>query len=322
MPWNRTWRTLGTPAVIPVFGLMKKIFLRTAMSMPVLLAVLSAAWSIEVAGQNLPPRDRTVVPTVISRPAKTSDSAAFSKAATANAASVGTLKWPFGGRTQNGWGIYLELIAQTIGAEANAGDEDFASALAVWQTTKERPATGVMDAETMQTFVSFWQSRRLGRSSVPPIDKLVSAPIADFWDPGRDPNMLQLERETYAAYKRMIAAASKDLAKQLRFSTNGELAPGEKFLRIISAFRSPEYQATLRKREPGAGRAALAKHSPHFTGQALDIYVGGEPVTTKDWNRLIQVRTPAYKWLVKNASRFGFYPYFYEPWHWEYVPGR
>jgi zinc D-Ala-D-Ala carboxypeptidase len=47
--------------------------------------------------------------------------------------------------------------------------------------------------------------------------------------------------------------------------------------------------------------------------------VGGEPVKTEDANRLIQVQTPAYKWLVKNAHRFGFYPYFYEPWHWEFV---
>ena len=120
----------------------------------------------------------------------------------------------------------------------------------------------------------------------------------------------------------MIAAASKDLGKELKFTANGELAPDEKFLRIISAYRSPEYQAQLRKREPNAGRAALAKNSPHFTGQALDIYVGGEPVTTKDVNRAIQVQTPAYKWLVKNAHKFGFYPYFYEPWHWEYVPSK
>ena len=28
----------------------------------------------------------------------------------------------------------------------------------------------------------------------------------------------------------------------------------------------------------------------------------------------------AYHWMVKNASRFGFYPYEAEPWHWEYNP--
>ena len=223
---------------------------------------------------------------------------------------------------QNGWAIYVDLIAQTIGADADAGSEDFASRLADWQSGKGDQPTGVLDVATVQKFVAHWQGQRLGRSSTPPIERLISAPITDFWDAGRDPNMLQLEKDTFAAYKRMIAAASKDLDKQLRFSSTGELASGEKFLRIVSAYRSPEYQASLRKREPGAGRAALAMHSPHFTGQALDLYVGGEPVTTKDAHRLLQVQTPASKWLVKNASKFGFYPYFYEPWHWEYVPGK
>jgi len=30
-------------------------------------------------------------------------------------------------------------------------------------------------------------------------------------------------------------------------------------------------------------------------------------------------QTPTYRWLVKNAGRFGFVPYVYEPWHWEWV---
>ncbi len=120
----------------------------------------------------------------------------------------------------------------------------------------------------------------------------------------------------------MLAAAAKDLGASVKFAKTGELAEGEKFLRIVSAYRSPAYQAELRRKEPNAGRGALAKFSPHSTGQVLDLYVGGEPVTTKDHNRLLQVQTPAYKWLVKNANRFGFYNYFYEPWHWEYVSGR
>lgn len=74
----------------------------------------------------------------------------------------------------------------------------------------------------------------------------------------------------------------------------------------------------LRERNPKSGRAGLAVNSPHFTGKALDLYVGGEPVSTDDRNRAVQTGTPVYRWLVKNAERFGFYPYFYEPWHWEY----
>lgn len=244
--------------------------------------------------------------------------AAFSRAAAENAKLRNSLQWTFGGKAQTGWGIYVPLISHTIGMEAGADSTDFAFALSKWQAKSGLVPTGVLDTETLQSFVKYWQSRRLGRSGLS--GTLLSAPIAEFYDPSRSPDLLQLEQETYAAYRKMIAAAAKDLSQELKLLKSGELAPEERFLRIISAYRSPEYQASLRKKEPNAGRAALARNSPHSTGQALDIYVGGEPTITKDANRLIQVQTPAYKWLVKNAHRFGFYPYFYEPWHWEYVP--
>jgi len=128
-----------------------------------------------------------------------------------------------------------------------------------------------------------------------------------------------VERSTYAAYKQMIAAAIADPSLKLAHTDKSELAPTENFLKIISAFRSREYQEELRRKSPNAGSAGLAVNSPHFTGRALDLYVGGDPVDTADSNRAIQVNSPPYKWLVLNAGRFGFRPYFYEPWHWEYV---
>src|SRR5688572_27317986 len=120
MQLRRTWRTLPGSTSSNLLILMKKIFLLAALSLPVLslVVVLSAGGFLETAGQNLPQRERTVVPTAISKPikpVKTAISEAFNRAAAANAASVGTLKWPFGGKMQNGWGIYVELIAQTIG---------------------------------------------------------------------------------------------------------------------------------------------------------------------------------------------------------------
>ena len=36
-------------------------------------------------------------------------------------------------------------------------------------------------------------------------------------------------------------------------------------------------------------------------------------------SRLHMTRGPTYRWLVRNAGRFGFVPYVYEPWHWEWV---
>jgi LAS superfamily LD-carboxypeptidase LdcB len=249
----------------------------------------------------------------------TASSSAFSRAAGENAKLRSSLSWNFGGKTQTGWNIYVPLIGQTLGTEAGPDSSEFALALSNWQSKAGLPETGVLDAATLETFTKYWQSRRLGRFGLTANDNLLSAPISEFFDPTRSADLLQLERDTYAAYKKMITAAAKDLRHELKLTKDGELAPEEKFLRIVSAYRSPEYQDALRKREPNAGRAALAKNSPHSTGHALDIYVGGEPVKTLDSNRLIQVQTPVYKWLVKNAHRFGFYPYFYEPWHWEYV---
>jgi LAS superfamily LD-carboxypeptidase LdcB len=117
----------------------------------------------------------------------------------------------------------------------------------------------------------------------------------------------------------MLAAALKDPSLHLVQTSDGKLAGTEKYLKIISAFRSREYQEKLRRQSPNAGRAGLAVNSPHFTGRALDLYVGGDPVDTRDANRAFQIHTPVYQWLVRNAERFGFRPYFYEPWHWEYV---
>ena len=117
----------------------------------------------------------------------------------------------------------------------------------------------------------------------------------------------------------MLDAAIADPSLNLAHTATGELLPSEKYFKVISAFRSREYQDELRRKSPYAGSAGLAVNSPHFTGRALDLYVGGDPVDTRDANRAIQVKTPAYRWLVRNAERFGFRPYFYEPWHWEYA---
>lgn len=240
----------------------------------------------------------------------------FTFAALKNKDQLSKLAWSFGGKLQNGWNIYVPLISRSMGTAALPDSADFASALADWQTKQGLNALGIVDAETMSKFVSVWQAQRQFRYLLPDADRLISAPIDEFFDQTRSPELLKLDSETYSAYKKMIAAAERDLGPQFQAGSGG------KYLSIISAYRSPEYQAALRRKAPNSSRSALAKFSAHSTGRALDIYVGGDPVSTKDANRQLQVETPAYKWLVKNASRFGFYPYFYEPWHWEYVPEK
>jgi hypothetical protein len=239
-------------------------------------------------------------------------------AARQNATLSTSLVWIFGSKKQNGWYLYTPLIKELIDTKQESNSIPFARAVAHWQAKSALKPTGVIDDETLYAMIKSWQDARLKDRSPAPPDQLLTAPISDFYDPTRAEELRQVERRTYAAYQRMIAAAVGE--RSLGLAHNGkQLAPGEKYLKIISAFRSREYQEKLRRESPNSGTAGLAFNSPHFTGRALDLYVGGEPVETRDSNRAFQVQTRVYQWLVRNADRFGFVPYCYEPWHWEYV---
>ena len=229
------------------------------------------------------------------------------------------LNWTFGGKPQRGWYLYKPLINRLLNTKSDAASDGFASALARWQKKSGLMPGGVLDEQTLYAMIAAWQNARLKDRSTARPDQLLTAPISDFYDPTRAEELRQVERDTYAAYKRMVSAAISNKSLGLARGAKGQLAPGEKYLKIISAFRSPEYQEKLRRESPNSGSAGLAVNSPHFTGRALDLYVGGEPVDTRDSNRAVQVQTRVYQWLVLNADHFGFRPYCYEPWHWEYV---
>ena len=235
----------------------------------------------------------------------------WSTAAESNALLRTEMQWQFGGKDQRGWSIYVPLIASLLNLSNESDDRLFAMSVANWQKSQRIATTGVLENDTWMRMISYWQSRRLrdGNRGYPADDELVTISVDDLYDPGRPMELRQVEQRTYAAYKAMFAAASEDL----------KLARGSKFLKIVSAFRTREYQEQLRQQSPQAGRITLAVNSTHFSGRALDVYVGGDPVDSKDENRMIQTRTPAYRWMTKNAVRFGFQPYFYEPWHWEYT---
>ncbi|HEV2828000.1 MAG TPA: D-alanyl-D-alanine carboxypeptidase family protein, partial [Pyrinomonadaceae bacterium] len=241
------------------------------------------------------------------------------EAARKNALLLRDLDWIFGSKPQRGWYLYVPLIKKLIKTKDDPVSPKFASAVANWQEKSGRNPSGVLDDETLYAMIGVWQAARLKDRSVAPPEQLLTAPISDFYDPTRAEELRQVERRTYAAYKRMVAAAVADRSLGLGRTKKGELAADEKFLKIVSAFRSPAYQEKLRRESPNSGTAGLAVNSPHFTGRALDLYVGGDPVDTQDSNRKLQVETRVYQWLVKNAERFGFRPYCYEPWHWEFV---
>jgi LAS superfamily LD-carboxypeptidase LdcB len=281
------------------------------------LLVLTALKTVTSIGQTKQSLgNSTVKPTADIRPTSVPDP--FLEAAAENSVLRNGLKWVFGGKEQRGWSLYTPLIQNLINTPADPDSAGFAEALVTWQKKKRLSASGVLDEQTWMAMVAEWQARRLKDKAPALPEQLTTAPVSQFYDVTRAPELRMIENETLAAYRKMLAAAIADKSLGLKSSGN-ELAADEKYLKVISSFRSREYQDELRRKSPNAGSAGLAINSPHFTGRALDLYVGGKPVETNDANRAIQVQTKVYQWLVKNAERFGFRPYYYEPWHWEYV---
>lgn len=99
-------------------------------------------------------------------------------------------------------------------------------------------------------------------------------------------------------------------------------------LLLVSAFRSIEFQASLIRAKLAKGRSIdeiLKVNAPpgcseHHTGRAVDLGEAGCPPLEEAFDQ-----TEAYRWLTRNAERYGFrmtYPkgnaegYLYEPWHW------
>ena len=270
------------------------------------IGVIVTALAIAVSAQSPRPVRKTSAVNTTS----TATTSSFAAAATTNVTLRNDLTWTFGGKQQRGWYLYDLLIGKTLNTKHDPITSDFAASIASWQKRRGIRADGVLDQDALMAMVSQWQGNRLKNRAPATPDQLLTAPPSDFYDPSRVEELRQVERSTYAAYKEMLAAAIDDL----------KLVHASSYLKIISSYRSREYQENLRRKSPNAGSAGLAvNNSPHFTGRALDLFVGGDPVDTKDANRAIQVNTPAYRWLVQNAERFGFRPYFYEPWHWEYV---
>jgi D-alanyl-D-alanine carboxypeptidase len=93
----------------------------------------------------------------------------------------------------------------------------------------------------------------------------------------------------------------------------------------VSGYRSSKRQSQLWKTallkygsaEKARQWVAPPGSSAHHSGRAIDLWLGFS-VSSKNVKKMRA--TPVYKWLVKNAVRFGFYPYPKEPWHWEYNP--
>ena len=236
-----------------------------------------------------------------------------------NAASLTTAPWSVLGRFETGWSVYAPLVAREVGAAGCGPDQPgFARALLTWQAAHALPPTGVMSADTLRALDRVWLGRRPfvtatrdGGCPAPPPDDLL---VAARPDEGYSGKAVRLRAQAIAAYRQLVAAARAELP---------ELHADPRLLTIVSGYRSPQEQAAKCLGSGACGTASLARCSAHRTGLALDLFLGAAPgftpASSDDLNRATLSRSPAYRWLVSNAARFGFVPYPFEPWHWEYT---
>jgi hypothetical protein len=234
-------------------------------------------------------------------------------AAGANGRSRATLAVAPFGVAETGWQLYEALIAREIGTGCTDDSGRFAERLGAWQAAHGIAATGRVDPSTLDTMALGWLRRRpfiaAMRLGCPPAPDPSRLAVPGTGEAYGDKTILA-RPAALAAYRRMVAAARHD----------GIAA--SPLLQIASAWRGPD-EEFARCADNSCGTAAKASCSAHRTGLAFDLVLGGGPgeqgFSTEAANRLALSHTPAYRWLVAHADRFGFVNYPYEPWHWEWT---
>lgn len=250
--------------------------------------------------------------------AQCQDAPAFAAAAQQNAGSISTAAWSALGRPEQGWEIYAPHIEHELAVACPPTSSGFAEALANWQRAHQLPATGAMDEATLKAFDLVWLRRRpfvaatAGGACPPPpaLDRLAAA----LPEEGYEGEPVELRAGALAAYRRLVAAARAEAPA---------IFGDRRLLTIFSGYRDPAGDAARCAAGGNCGTIARANCSAHRTGLAMDLYLGHAPgyppESAADPNRLYQSQTPAYRWLVANAARFGFVNYAFEPWHWEWT---
>jgi hypothetical protein len=223
---------------------------------------------------------------------------------------------PFG-RPEHGWAVYGPLVTAEIDAHGPPDTPAFAADLARWQGAHGLSPNGAMDPATFNALKAVWQGRRpfvaASRRACPPPppdSALAQVPARESYG-GK---VMRLNPDALAAYGRMAAAARAETPA---------LRSDPRLLTLFSAYRDPDADAARCVREANCQGVTRASCSAHRTGMAVDIYLGAAPGfppdSSDDINRLAIAEGPAYRWLVAHAGAYGFVPYAFEPWHWEWT---
>jgi D-alanyl-D-alanine carboxypeptidase len=307
----------GLAAAVVVLGLVVlRVTSWAPARAPQPAAIAPARTSTATVGapmRGLPPASPPAPPPVLAAVACDAGPAA---AAQANAASLQTLAWAPFGRPEAGWETYAPLIAREIQTACPPQTPGFASALAAWEGANQLPAEGAMSVAVFDRMRNAIELRRpfvrvsaRGVCPAPPASLAEAAPAE-----GYSGKVIQLRAGALAAWRQMAAAARAE---------DPRIAADPRVLTIFSGFRSPEADDARCAGEGNCNNRVRATCSAHRTGLAMDLYVGQAPGlgpdSSADPNRLFMSKTPAYRWLVAHADRYGFVPYPFEPWHWEWT---
>ena len=245
--------------------------------------------------------------------------AQWGEQASSNAISLYALEWAPFGAAEMGWATYLPLLQKELGTDCDPGTADFALALSAFQGRYGLSPTGLFDQATFDVLKGVLQERRpfvmaRVRDDCPEPPPLRELGYLEVQEEHADRLTRLLRRDVLDAYRRMVAAARAEVP---------EIRNDPELLQIFSGFRDPEADAARCAAERNCDGLRRAICSPHRTGTAVDLYVGqllGMGVdSTHPASRRHMTQGAAYRWLVRNAGRFGFAPYLYEPWHWEWV---
>ena len=238
----------------------------------------------------------------------------------ANAASFERMEWAPYGAAEWGWATYLPLIQNELGTDCPPASPVFARALATFQAAYGLPPNGWFDPATFQVFRGVWQERRpfvmarVRQEPCPDPPPLYQLGYLVAEEEHADRLTRLLRRDVLDAYRRMVAAARAEVP---------EIDADRELLQIFSGFRDPEADAARCAASGNCDGLRRAVCSPHRTGTAVDLYVGQlmdlGVDNTSPASRQHMSRGATYRWLVRNGGRFGFVPYAYEPWHWEWV---
>jgi D-alanyl-D-alanine carboxypeptidase len=285
-----------------------------------IVAVIAGVVLLRVVGR--PP---SRLPTVAAPPATTASRGGgqpgdcgtrdWQAAAQANRGSLSELAWAPFGPPETGWATYAPLVAHEIRTACPPDSPGFARDYARWQTRMKLPADGVLKPAE---FTPIRDALALRRPFVQATSKGLcpGAPSAAALAPARPDEAygakaVQLRAGALSAYRRMVEAARRD-----------GVAQHPPLLAIVSGYRDATEEAA-RCAEGGCNTLTRAHCSAHRTGLAVDLYLeparGQDPTSTVEENRRHMAQTAEYRWLVANAATYGFLPYAYEPWHWEWT---